>query len=68
MSKQSKQTTVEIALTRETLEKRRKSLVEERDAYIQQANQQIATFNGAILLLDELLGDGQGEAEPPHIE
>ncbi len=64
----SKQTTVEDNLTREALEKRRKSLVEERDAYIQQANQQIATFNGAILLLDELLGDGQGEAEPPHIE
>lgn len=64
----SKQTTVEDNLTREALEKRRKSLVEERDAYIQQANQQIATFNGAILLLNELLGDGQGEAEPPHIE
>ena len=64
----SKQTAVEDNLTREALEKRRKSLVEERDAYIQQANQQIATFGGAIAMLDELLDEGQGEAEPPHIE
>ena len=61
----SKQTT-SPTLTRETLEKRRKSLVEERDAYIQQANQQIATLNGAIAMLDELLGEGgqDGEEEP----
>lgn len=50
----SKQTT-SPTLTREALEKRHEELIQERDAYVQQANQQIATLNGAIAMLDELL-------------
>jgi uncharacterized protein (DUF3084 family) len=49
-------------LTRERLEKRLAELQQERDAYVKQAEQQIATYNGAILMLEELLnGDGPDE-------
>jgi hypothetical protein len=55
--------TKEQTLTPESIQERIKDLIEQRDKFIQEANQQIAFYNGSIQVLDGLLSDN-GQDEP----
>ena len=50
-------------ITEEALLERIKELVEERDNYVQQANSQVAAYNGAIQALRDLLNPPKEEED-----
>lgn len=56
----NKNTTNKADLTREKLQQRLAALQQESDAYLKQAEQQLATYGGAIAMLEELLGEEDG--------
>ena len=51
----TKKTTPTPAITEEAIIKRIQDLTAQRDNYINEANNQVAAFNGAIKALNELL-------------
>ena len=55
-------------ITRANLEEKRARIVAQRAAYVEDANRQIAAFDGALALLAELLAGLEIDNTPVEIE
>ena len=55
-------------ITRADLEEKRAALVAQRAAYVEDANRQIAAFDGALALLAELLAGFETDNMPVEME
>ena len=57
-----------FVFTRDELEKEKASLIEQRDSFMQDANLRLATMNGRIAQLDELLAQEYKPTDTEPIE